>query len=178
MVKDDLVKILKLCRNYDPNAQRQLYNSFYRFGLSVCVRYVANLENAQELLNDSFLKVFTNITKYKEDMVFVTWFKKIIVNTCIDFLRKSHRELPSVGVEEASEVSIDMDIFEKFTVEEIGNLIQQLPPSYRTIFNLHIIEGYPHKEIAEMLGINIGTSLSNWSRARTKLQELMVLNDH
>lgn len=177
MIQDDLKHILKKCRKYDPHAQRQLYESFYRFGLSVCVRYVADLETAQELLNDSYLKVFTTIDRYKEDMIFVTWFKTILVNTCIDHLRKSHRNLPSVEVDEAAEVSIEMDIFGKFSIEEIASLIQQLPFAYRTVFNLYVIEGYEHKDIAKMLGIEIGTSTSNLNRARKKLQELIILND-
>ena len=177
MTKEDLIGTLKQCRKYDRNAQRQLYDGFYRFGLSVCVRYVANIEVAQELLNDSFLKVFTNIEKYKEEMIFVTWFKKIVVNTCIDYLRQSHRNVLTTDVEEASNVGIELDLFGKFSVEEIGRLIQQLPAAYRTVFNLYVIEGYEHKEIAEMLGINIGTSTSNLHRARIKLQELILINE-
>ena len=177
MIKGDLVNILKQCRKQDPNAQRQLYNDFYRFGLSVCIRYVVNLETAQELLNDSYLKVFTHIDKYNEDMVFVTWFKKIIVNTCISFLRQSHRNVPVVDIEESNDVGIELDIFGRFSVEEIGKLIQQLPQAYRTVFNLNVIEGYNHTEIAELLGIEAGTSRSNLNRARKKLQELIVLNE-
>ncbi len=178
MIKEDLIGILKQCRKYKPNAQRQLYDGFYRFGLSVCVRYVANIEIAQELLNDGFMKVFTNIEKYKEDMVFVTWFKRILVNTCIDHLRQSHRNISTTDIEVAHEVGIDLDLFGQFSVEEIGRLIQQLPPAYRTVFNMYVIEGYEHKEIAEMLGINIGTSTSNLHRARVKLQELILVNEH
>jgi RNA polymerase sigma factor (sigma-70 family) len=177
MLKGDLVEILKKCRKYDSNAQRQLYESFYRFGLSICVRYVANLEVAQELLNDSYLKVFTSIDKYDKDMVFVTWFKRIIVNTCIDYLRKSNRDLPVVDLEQALDLGIELDVFGSFSIEEIGQLIQQLPPAYRTVFNLYVIEGYEHKEIASMLGIEIKTSTSNLTRARKKLQELILANE-
>jgi RNA polymerase sigma factor (sigma-70 family) len=176
MIKGDLIEILKKCRKYDSNAQRQLYEGFYRFGLSICVRYVANLEVAQELLNDSYLKVFTSIEKYDKDMVFVTWFKKIIVNTCIDHLRKSHRDLQLGNLEEAIDLGVEMDVFGKFSIEEIAELIQQLPPAYRTVFNLYVVEGYEHKEIASMLGIEIKTSTSNLTRARKKLQELILSN--
>jgi len=177
MIKGDLLNILKQCRKQDPHAQRQLYNDFYRYGLSVCIRYVVNLETAQELLNDSYLKVFTNINKYNEEMVFVTWFKKIIVNTCIDFLRQSHRNVTTVEVEEATDVNVELDIFGRLSVEEIGKLIQQLPQAYRTVFNLHVIEGYSHQEISDLLNIEVGTSTSNLNRARKKLQELIVLNE-
>jgi len=110
-------------------------------------------------------------------MVFVTWFKKIIVNTCISFLRQSHRNVPVVDIEESNDVGIELDIFGRFSVEEIGKLIQQLPQAYRTVFNLNVIEGYNHTEIAELLGIEAGTSRSNLNRARKKLQELIVLNE-
>ena len=177
MINDDLLNILKQCRKHSPNAQRQLYSDFYRFGLSVCMRYVVNLETAQELLNDSFLKVFININKYNENMVFVTWFKKIIVNTCIDYLRQSNKNISLVEVEEATDVGVEIDIFERFSVEEIGKLIHQLPQAYRTVFNLHVIEGYSHREIADLLDIEVGTSTSNLNRARKKLQELIILNE-
>lgn len=177
MIKGDLIEILKKCRKYDSKAQKQLYESFYRFGLSICVRYVADLEVAQELLNDSYLKVFTSIEKYNQDMIFVTWFKRIIVNTCIDYLRNSNRNLPTVDLEEALDLGVEMDVFGKFSIEEMAQLIQQLPPTYRTVFNLYVIEGYEHKEIASLLGIEVKTSTSNLTRARKKLQELILANE-
>jgi RNA polymerase sigma-70 factor (ECF subfamily) len=107
----------------------------------------------------------------------VSWFKRILVNTCINHLRKAHQNVATAELIEASDLGMDMDLFGKFSVEEIAVLIQQLPPSYRTVFNLHVMEGYEHKEIAEMLNITIGSSLSNLHKARKKLQELILLNN-
>ncbi|MBB6002882.1 RNA polymerase sigma factor [Arcicella rosea] len=177
MTTEQLLHTLKQCRKNDRNAQRELYESFYRYGLSVCVRYVADIDTSRELLNDGFMKVFSNIDQYKPDYPFVNWFKRILVNTCINHLRKSHQEIPTAELVEASEMGMEMDLFGKFSVEEIAILIQQLSPAYRTIFNLHVIEGYEHKEIAEMLNISIGTSLSNLHKARKKLQELILTNN-
>jgi len=177
MATDDLIKTLKKCRKYDRNAQRELYESFYRFGLSVCLRYVADIEVARELLNDGFMKVFTNIDQYKPEYPFVSWFKRILINTCINHLRKSHQNVPTADIEEAQNIGIEMDLFGKFSVEEIGHFIQQLSPAYRTVFNLYVIEGFEHKEIAEMLNISVGASLSNLHKARKKLQELILFNE-
>jgi RNA polymerase sigma factor (sigma-70 family) len=177
MGTEELIQTLKKCRKNDRNAQRELYESFYRFGLSVCLRYVADIEESRELLNDGFMKVFTNIEQYKPEYPFVSWFKRILINTCINHLRKSHQNVPTSELVEAQEVGFELDLFGKFSVDEIGHLIQQLSPSYRTVFNLYVIEGYEHKEIAEMLGISIGTSLSNLHKARKKLQELILVNE-
>ncbi|MBC7409169.1 MAG: sigma-70 family RNA polymerase sigma factor [Arcicella sp.] len=177
MGTDELIQTLKKCRKNDRNAQRELYESFYRFGLSVCLRYVADIEVSRELLNDGFMKVFTNIEQYKPEYPFVSWFKRILINTCINHLRKSHQNVPTAELMEAQDVGFELDLFGKFSVDEIGHLIQQLSPSYRTVFNLYVIEGFEHKQIAEMLGISIGTSLSNLHKARKKLQELILINE-
>ncbi|MFC0186484.1 RNA polymerase sigma-70 factor, ECF subfamily [Pseudarcicella hirudinis] len=177
MGTEQLVHTLKRCRKNDRNAQRELYEGFYRYGLSVCMRYVADLEVARELLNDGFMKVFLNFNQYKDDLPFVNWFKRILVNTCINHLRKAHQNVPTTDLQEAHHVEMDLDFFGQFSVEEIAKLIQQLSPAYRTVFNLYVIEGYEHKEIAEMLGISVGTSLSNLAKARKKLQELIEDKD-
>ncbi len=177
MRTEQLLHTLKQCRKNDRNAQRELYESFYRYGLSVCVRYVADIDTSRELLNDGFMKVFNNIDQYKPEYPFVNWFKRILVNTCINHLRKSHQEILTAELVEASEMGMEMDLFGKFSVEEIAILIQQLTPAYRTVFNLHVIEGYEHKEIAEMLNITVGSSLSNLHKARKKLQELILTNN-
>ena len=177
MGTEELIITLKKCRKNDRNAQRELYESFYRFGLSVCLRYVADLEESRELLNDGFMKVFTNIEQYKPEFPFVNWFKRILINTCINHLRKSHQNIPTSELVEAQDSGFDLDLFGKFSVEEIGRLIHQLSPAYRTVFNVYVIEGYEHKEIAEMLKISVGTSLSNLHKARKKLQELILINE-
>ena len=177
MGTEELIQTLKRCRKHDRNSQRELYESFYRFGLSVCLRYVADIEESRELLNDGFMKVFTNIEQYKPEYPFVNWFKRILINTCINHLRKSRQNVQTSELVEAQEVGFELDLFGKFSVDEIGYLIQQLSPSYRTVFNLYVIEGYEHKEIAEILGVSIGTSLSNLHKARKKLQELILINE-
>ncbi|GAB3918365.1 RNA polymerase sigma factor [Larkinella terrae] len=167
-----LVEILSRCRKQDRQAQRELYQAFYRYGLSVCLRYIADVEIAREVLNDGFVKVFRQIDTFNPEWPFVNWFKKILINTALNQLRQQP-PLILTELAEAEQVEVEMDLFGRFTTEEVSRLIQHLPPAYRTVFNLYVIEGYDHKEIAQMLGISVGTSLSNLSRARQKLQELL-----
>ncbi len=177
MTDQDLIDTISLCKKEDRIAQRKLYNSFYKFSLSICFRYVNDIEIARELLNDGFLKVFLNIQKYDQNLKFVSWMKRILVNTCIDHLRKSHQNIDTTDLSEADHYSVDLDLFGKFNVEEISKLIQQLPVACRTTFNLYAIEGYSHQEIAVMLGVTEGTSMSNLFKARKKIQELILINN-
>ncbi len=143
--------------------------------MSVCLRYFKNREDAIEILNDSFLKVFENIKKFDVEKDFKPWFRRIIVNTALDHYRKNKKHLQNVELDE-KELSnnIDTELYNKLNAEEILELFKSLPDLYRVIFNLYEIEGYNHEEISEMLGIAAGTSRSHLSRAKNILRSLYL----
>lgn len=167
--------IIDGCVRGNSGSQKRLYEDFYGFGMNVALRYSNNKAQAQEILNDSFLKVFKNIEMYDPSYPFSSWLKKIITNTAIDYYRKykKHNELiidtdnvPDRNYEEAR----------VFADEETDMLpiIQKLPPAYRMVFNLYVMEEYKHHEIAELLNISVGASKSNLARAKGKLKEMII----
>lgn len=172
---DKLKNILLACQKNDRKAQREIYEAFYKYGLSICFRYVNDQETCRELLNDSFVKVFTKFSQYDQNFPFKSWFHKIVVNTCLNHNKKHIADGQLVELEDANMVCIEEDLFSKYSAEEILSLIQKLPTSYRTVFNLFCIEGYDHNEISEMLGISLGTSHSHLAKARKKIQSIMYL---
>lgn len=123
------------------------------------------------MINDGFVKVFTKIHAYDASQPFEAWFRTLIVHTAIDYYRRHHARILTINVEHVGEPEYDDNLLEKLSAEEILDLVQQLPPAYRTVFSLYVVEGYTHPEIADMLGINEGTSRSNLAKARIKMQD-------
>ena len=167
------------CARNQRESQKKLYNSFYSYGMSVCLRYATNHEDALEIYNDSFLKVFKEIYHYQpmyanEVNSFIGWLRKIIIYTAIDHLRKNKKySLTSdfenvIYVEDNEENALD-----RMSYEEIISAIGELSPAYRTVFNLYIIDGFTHEEIASKLEIAIGTSKSNLFKARQQMQQIL-----
>lgn len=154
-------------------AQQSLYQSFYGKMMGVCLRYSNNQEDAQDILHEGFIKVFKNITKYQPGTSLSAWIRRIMVNTSIDFYRKSIRRRTE-DIEQAYDVSSkDADAVSQVSEKEILGAVQSLSPAYRAVFNLYIIEGFSHKEIANQLNITESTSRSNLVKARAKLKEIM-----
>lgn len=147
-----------------------LYRRFFAFAISVCIRYAPNRDDALEILNDGFMKVFENILKYDQERPFKSWFRKILVNTALDSFRTGKKFMASTGIEEV-EVAGEPELSRWMEVEEILSLMSGLPELYRVIFNLYEVEGYSHNEIAGMLDIAPGTSRSHLSRARVLLRK-------
>ena len=172
---DDQESIINACLKGNPSAQKTLIGMYYSFAKNISMRYVENKQDVDEIINDSFLKIFTNLAKYDQSQPFKAWIRKIIVNTAIDHFRKNKQfnYYNQTNIEEIAEVEIEDNIISKISQEEILSLINQLSPSYKIVFNLFVIEGYTHREIADMLGISEGTSKSNLMDARKKLQGLM-----
>jgi RNA polymerase sigma-70 factor (ECF subfamily) len=139
------------------------------------MRYTSSNEEAEEVLNDGYLKVFNNLAKYDHALPFKAWLRTIIVNTAVDHYRKHSKYAQQVDIEEVEITDLSVDVISKISAEEILNLVQQLSPAYRMVFTLYVIDGYNHREIAEMLGIKEGTSKSNLQDARKKLQ-MMIKN--
>lgn len=154
-------------------AQKQLYEKHYGKMMGICLRYSNNQEDAKDILNEGFIKVFRYLQRYKVGTSLEGWIRRIMINTSIDYYRKAIRHRTEDLEQAEQSPSIDEDPICKYSAKEILSIIQQLPPSYRMVFNLFAIEGYTHKEIAEQLDISESTSRSNLVKARTKLKALL-----
>ena len=153
-------------------AQRQLYEQYYGGMLSICMRYAKNYEEAKDILNVGFMKVFKNIHKFEPRHSLASWIKRIMINTAIDHYRKNKKHNQQVDIEYAVNEadSSTHSVLNRLSAAEIMKRFQRLARAYRTIFSLYVIEGYKHHEIATMLGVSEGTSKSNLAKARAKLQ--------
>ncbi|WP_215223580.1 RNA polymerase sigma factor [Echinicola shivajiensis] len=170
-------RLIKGLLKNDRKSQELLYKQFYSYGMSVCLRYTSNRNDAVEVLNDSFMKVFTKIQQYDEQYAFKTWFRRILINSSINHNKSKLNNHHALSLDEVVEVEDKQSsIINELSYEELIKLIQSLSPMYRTVFSLYVIEGYSHLEIAELLGISEGASKSNLSRARLNLRELLKRN--
>lgn len=151
---------------------------FYAYGMSITLRYAESRDQAVAILNDAFMKVFTNITKYDTERPFKPWFRRIVVNTAINHFHRNERAQPleDLGVAEERLMSKEENIISGISYDEIIDMVQQLTPGYRTVFNLYVIEGFKHHEIAAMLDISVGTSKSNLAKAKRNLQSILEKN--
>lgn len=166
--------LIKACVQKERWAQKKLYETYYSNMMGVCLRYSNHKEDALDILHEGFIKVFNNISKYQPGTSLNAWIRRIMVNTAIDFYRKSVRRRTE-DIETAFDISSnDADAISQCSEKEILEAVQQLSPAYRVVFNLYIIEGYSHREIAEQLGITESTSRSNLVKARTKLKAILI----
>jgi RNA polymerase sigma factor (sigma-70 family) len=181
---EELQLHIRGCAINNRESQETVYRSFYGYAMSVCARYTNNQEDAVEILNDGFLKVFREIHHYRPsytdtDSSFRGWLRKIMVYTAIDHYRKSRRqqlvdELKEGIFQIAATTETAAD---RLSHKEIIATIQQLTPAYRAVLNLFVVEGFSHDEIADKLGISTGTSKSNLAKARKQLQKLLRLHN-
>lgn len=165
--------LLEGCRRGDRAAQRELYNRFAPKMYGVCLRYAANAEEAEDILQEGFIKVFRKIGSFRGEGSFEGWVRRIFVNTAIEHYRKKVYLQPITEHEEDTVEGNLLSVLDNLAERDIINLVQQLSPGYRTVFNMYVVEGYTHKQIAEQLGISEGTSKSQLSRAKQILQELV-----
>lgn len=166
----ELIQACVLKQNW---AQRRIYEDHYRSMMAICLRYSNNSEDAFDILHEGFLKVFQNIESYEPGSLLHAWIRRIMVNTAIDFYRRESRRT-TCDLDEARTISFSKSgPIEAMVVEDVMKAIQQLPPIYRSVFNLFAVEGYSHREIAEKLGIKESTSRSNLVKARTILKQLL-----
>lgn len=165
---------IRACIAKDGIALKKLYEDHYPSMYPLCRRYANTEDDALDILHDGFIKVFRNIEKYQVGTSLGAWIKRIIVNTAIDYYRRENRRRV-MDIEDAKNQVVDTDdILSRISAEEIIGLLQNLTPAYRSVFNLYVIEGYSHKELAEILNITESTSRSNLVKARTKLKELLA----
>ncbi len=171
-------EIITGCIKGERKAQEQLYKNYYGAIMPICMRYTKNEQDALEVLNNSFLKVFTNIQRYEPGKATLyTWVRTIAINTSVDFLKAKQRIAVHKELDEAAELQTDAEAITKMKAEEVLHLVRQLPPATQAVFNLYIIDGYNHKEIAAMLEISIGTSKWHVSEARKNLQQMIRLQE-
>lgn len=156
------------------SAQKELYEKHYGRMMGICLRYSNNNEDAKDIINEGFVKVFRYLHRYKVGTSLEGWIRRIMINTSIDFYRKAMRHRTEDIEYAQSTIAEGEDVISNFSAKEILSIIQKLPPSYRTVFNLYAIEGYSHREVAEKLGISESTSRSNLVKARTKLKALLI----
>ncbi len=171
--RQQLTLILQSCAEGNPTAQRRLYKLFYGYAMGIALRFSEGKAEAQEIVNDTFLKIFSKFDMFDETLEFKPWLRKVVVNSAIDYHRKYHK-LQSVDENVFpidQKVTTKNAVWDKLNYEQVLTHIQKLSPAYRLVFSLFAIEGYKHHEIAKKLNISIGSSKSNYARAKKKLQE-------
>lgn len=167
------------CIRQDKNCQEALYKRFYGKMMGVCLRYAKNRDEARDMLQEGFIKVFTSIRNFAGKGSFEGWVRRIVVNTAVDHLRRNKHEYMIVSTVYAREGDIpdhaeepeEDNALNQLSEEEILASVQQLSPAYRTVFNLYVLENFSHKEIADKLNISEGTSKSNLAKARFQLKK-------
>ena len=173
----DLSEILERCKKYDRKAQKELYDVYSPVLFGICIRYAKTKHEAEDILQDGFIKILTKINDFNSAGSFEGWMRRIIVNTAISHYHKNKKHNDIYDIDEINETDIKGYTFDnkQFTSEELYSVINNLPEGYKVVFNLYAIEGYKHKEIAEILNINQNTSKSQYSRAKDKLREQLEL---
>jgi len=166
----DQIRLVKECLKGKPQAQRELYELYADVMLGVCYRYTRSMRDAEDVLQEGFVKVFHHLGQYKQEGELGAWIRRIMVNTALNYLKR-HRKYQEgmFFTEEYLHPVVEDDPAERIQGKELADLICQLPQGYQVIFNLHAVEGYTHVEIGEMLGISDGTSRSQYARARNLL---------
>ncbi|RYY68451.1 MAG: RNA polymerase sigma factor [Chitinophagaceae bacterium] len=180
-----LSDIIQGCINADRFSQKEFYQYFYGYAAAICMRYCSNNDDVTQIVNDGFLKVYKSLSQFNPrhpdvEASLKGWMKRIMINTAIDHLRKNNQRFlvaeisdTHFNVMEESASSIDQMSF-----KEILGIIQQLSPVYRTVFNLYVMDGYKHEEIAKQLNISVGASKSNLSKARMNIQKMLKEKDN
>jgi RNA polymerase sigma-70 factor (ECF subfamily) len=166
----DYDQLVKDCLKLKPAAQRELYHHFAPSMLGVCSRYTKSVDDAEDILQEGFVKVFKYLKQYKAEGELGAWIRRIMVNTALNYLKRKRKYQYDLSFDDTPlhlVSSEDPDI--KLNTKELAELIRQLPTGFQTIFNLHAVEGYSHVEIGSMLGISDGTSRSQYARARALL---------
>ena len=167
---NDLQQLVKSCLKGKALAQRELYELYAEQMLGVCFRYTKSLADAEDVLQDGFVKVFRNLHQYRSEGELGAWIRRIMVNTAINYLKKNRKYQNDLSFEDLNLHPVSEETPQMMLqAKDLANLVRQLPTGYQTVFNLHAVEGYTHVEIGEILGINEVTSRSQYMRARNLL---------
>jgi RNA polymerase sigma factor (sigma-70 family) len=161
------------CLEGNRRMQEELYRRFSPRMYAVCLRYAGNAEEAEDILQEGFIKVFKKLDSFRREGSFEGWIRRIFVNTAIEHFRRKRYLMPVTEKEENTIEGKYLSVLDDLAARDIMALVQELSPGYRTVFNMYVVEGYTHKEIADMLGISEGTSKSQLSRAKVILQGMV-----
>jgi len=164
--------LIEACKHKDRRAQKLLYDKYSPTLFAISRRYIRNREDAEDVLLEGLTKILTNINQYKGSGSFEGWMRRIVVNEALMFLRKQHNFNMTVEISNV-DVKTKISVEDELAAQDILDLLELLPTGYRTIFNLYVLEGYKHREIAELLGISINTSKSQLILAKKRLQSLI-----
>ena len=178
---EKLKAIVEGCLREERKCQQMIFEMYYGKMMSTCLRYISDRDEAQDVLQDGFIKVFNNIAKFDFNGSFEGWVRRIVVNTAIDYIRKKRKDIFQVidhefiinNYSDKADENENESIYANLKNDEIIEAIQQLSPAYRTVFNMYVIDGYNHQQIADLLKINIGTSKSNLAKARMNLKRIL-----
>lgn len=170
-----LSELLAGCLRGNRRSQEILYRQFYGYAMSICLRYTPSRDEALEVLNDGFLKVFTRLDQFDTRQPFKPWLRRIMINTALDQYRQAVQHYRQEDLSLAEQTpEPGADAFSRLVHEELVELIQLLSPAYRLVFNLFVMDGFSHEEIATQLGISVGASKSNLARARENLKAMLI----
>ena len=183
MIDQSLQALLQGCRRGQESAQQAFYERYYSYALSICLAYASNPEDAREILNDSFLKAFRHLDALKQEDALLPWLRRILVNTALDYYRRSRQRATAIPLEEVAGELVEpylneAAILAQLSVEHILTVLHQLPVPYRLVFSLYVLEGYTHSEIAQRLGIAESTARSHLSEANRRLRQALKAQIH
>jgi RNA polymerase sigma factor (sigma-70 family) len=164
------IDLIKGCIEGDRRIQQELYNRFSPKMYAVCLRYMGNADDAQDILQEGFIKVYKNIERFRGEGSFEGWIRRIFVNTAIEQIRKKKMDVSLTEKEEIIEFKT-VSAIDSINEKDLLKIVSGLSPGYRSVFNMYVVEGFSHKEIGELLGISEGTSKSQLARARMILQD-------
>ena len=170
--------LVQACLRQDGKAQTQLYKKYSPVMFAICLRYSANPDNAKDMLQEAFIRVFDRLDKFRFEGSFEGWLKRVAVTTCLDFNKKLKIEPYSEEIDNFTHLGAEAGVLSQMGANDLINLLQKLPVGYRTVFNLFAIEGYGHAEIAQMLEINENTSKTQLFKARKMLQAFVLNSDN
>jgi RNA polymerase sigma factor (sigma-70 family) len=178
MLKEKQMKnndeLIEACLKGDSRAQKMLFEKHGPKLFAVCMRYSNSEEEAKDVLQDGFIKIFEKLNIYKGEGSFEGWMRRVVVNTALDAIRKNKKLKSQVDIDDvAYGLTTNESVLDTMAAEDLMLVLQTLPTGYRTVFNLYVIEGYSHKEIAEELNITVSTSKSQFSRAKGILREIL-----
>lgn len=169
-----LQRLIRRCRRQDRQAQEQLYRHFYAYAMNICLHYSRDAEEAKDILSEGFFRAFDRLHQYDLQRSFKGWLRRVLINVAIDYHRRHHTTRPLLEIVPTNEPLVEGDSFSQLALDDLLAMVQRLSPMYRLVFNLYIMEGLTHPEIADRLGISVGASKSNLSRAKQKLREMLA----
>lgn len=172
--EENIQTIIEGCKNDDRKAQEQLYKSYYRAMMTLCLRYTKNESDAMEALNTGFYKVYKNISRFDVSKASLyTWIRTIVIHSCLDLIKGNKSSGVTGELEQAANIHVPPAAISAMSATEILKLVRELPPATQAVFNLYVMEGYNHGEIARQMGISEGTSKWHLSEARKKMQVMI-----